>query len=296
MKSCLLVFISVFIIVSCNGNKTENSKPTEGDTPNSGEIRVAVDESFLSLLTDEVSIFEKENKKAKIVLVNLPETKGIQDFLDGKVRAVLSTRKLSDDEIKFGKQYDLNPLHYFLAFDAVALIVNNESADSVFTENEVRQLFISEALSNLSVVFNSNGSGEIQYFKDLFQMKNIPANFFATNNFSELTEYVISHNSAVGVIGINNLLSNSDSINGKVKIVAIKNRDGNNYLPIESNIRSGYYPFRREVYIVCGEPWPALGTGFAKFMTTDIGQTIIKRSGLIPARLPIRMIEIKDTF
>ena len=296
MKLNLFFLIAVLAIISCKGNNNKVKETVVGDTPNSGKIPISVDESFLPLLKDEVTIFENENSNAKIALVTLPESKGIQDFLDKKYRAVITTRKLTDDEINYGKQNDLNPLHFIIAFDAVALIINKENQDSTYSAEEISEIFQGKSYKEISVVFNSNGSGEIQFFKNLYHLKNLPGNFFATNSLSELTQYVATHKSAIGVIGLNNVLYNTDSITEKVKIVSISNADGNKYLPTETNIRSGYYPFRREVYIVCGESWPGLGTGFAKFITTDIGQTIIRRAGLIPARLSLRMIEVKKDF
>lgn len=296
MKLNIFYILLLFLIVSCNGKKAENMEPIAGDTPNSGRISIAVDESFLPLLNDEVSVFEKETPNSKIELVKFPEAKGIQEFLDKNFRAVITTRKLTDDEISYGKKKDLNPLHFFIAFDAVVLIVNKKNPDSVYNKAGIQKLFQGESKNENSVVFNSNGSGEIQYFKNLYNLKSLPSNFFATNNLSELTNYISIHESAIGVISFNSLLNNSDSILQKARVVSIKNNDFKNYSPDETNIRSGYYPFRREVYIVCGESWPGLGTGFAKFMTTDIGQTIIKRAGLIPARLPLRMIEVKNDF
>jgi len=296
MKLNIFYILLLFLIVSCHGKKTENMEPIAGDTPNSGRISIAVDESFLPLLNDEVSVFEKETPNSKIELVKFPEAKGIQEFLDKNFRAVITTRKLTDDEISYGKKNDLNPLHFFIAFDAVVLIVNKKNPDSVYNKAGIQKLFQGESKNENSVVFNSNGSGEIQYFKNLYNLKSLPSNFFATNNLYELTNYISTHESAIGVISFNSLLYNSDSILQKARVVSIKNNDFKNYSPDETNIRSGFYPFRREVYIVCGESWPGLGTGFAKFMTTDIGQTIIKRAGLIPARLPLRMIEVKNDF
>ncbi len=296
MKPYGLFFLPALILFSCIGNKKDTIDAQISDTPNSGKISISVDASFLPLLNDEVTIFEKETPNAKIELVMLSESKGIQDFLDKKNRAIITTRKLSNDEIKFGKQNDLNPLHFFIAFDAVLLIINKENPDSVFTSNEIREVIEGNSTKEISVVFNSNGSGEIQFFKNLYNLNKLPSNFFATNNLTELIKYILTHKSAIGVIGLSNMLYNTDSLTEKVKIVSIRNSNGNKYLPTETNIRSGYYPFRREVYIVCGESWPGLGTGFAKFMTTDIGQTIIKRAGLIPARLSLRMIEVKKDF
>ncbi|MEI7803013.1 MAG: hypothetical protein WCI97_10235, partial [Bacteroidota bacterium] len=77
MKINSLLFFISLIVVSCNGKKSTDEKPKVGDTPNSGTISISVNESLLSLLKDEVQIFENENPNAKIELVAQPESKGI---------------------------------------------------------------------------------------------------------------------------------------------------------------------------------------------------------------------------
>lgn len=297
MKINLLLFFIAFTIFSCNGKKNTDEKPKVGDTPNSGIISISVDESLLSLLKDEVQIFENENPNAKIELVVQPESKGIQEFLENKNRAIITTRKLTEDEINFGKQNNLEPLHFFIAYDAVVFIVNGEIADSIYSVTLISDLLKGNSSTDKTVVFDNNGSGEVQYIKNKFGLQKLPANFFATNGFSELVDYVASHKNSIGVISNNNLLNDTDSVlQQNVRVISVRGNDGITYFPSDSNIRSGNYPFRREVYIACGESWPGLGTGFAKFMITDIGQTIIKRSGLIPARQAMRNIELKKDF
>jgi phosphate transport system substrate-binding protein len=39
-----------------------------------------------------------------------------------------------------------------------------------------------------------------------------------------------------------------------------------------------------------------LGTGFSSFVASDKGQRIILKSGLLPAVMPVRFIEVSNEF
>lgn len=291
-----LLFISLFIF-SCNGKKTTNEETNISDTPNSGTISISVDSSLFPLLKDEVEIFENQNTNAKIELIAQPESKGIQEFLENKNRAVITTRKLTDDEIKFGKQNNLVPIHFSFAYDAVAFIVNKKNGNTIYNSAQIENILKGKDENKTIIVFDNNGASEIQYIKNKFSIQKFSSNTFSTNGFSELLKYVTTHENAMGVIGVSNLIFDTDSLISKnASVISIEIAKGEVFAPTEQNIRDGNYPFRREVYIACGESWPGLGTGFAKFIITDIGQTIIKRSGLIPSRQSMRNIEIKKEF
>jgi phosphate transport system substrate-binding protein len=68
------------------------------------------------------------------------------------------------------------------------------------------------------------------------------------------------------------------------------------YKPTAENIRNGNYPFLRNIYMINGEGTNGLATGFAAFVLSDIGMTIIEQIGLKPAKEPVRVIEIRKSF
>jgi len=39
-----------------------------------------------------------------------------------------------------------------------------------------------------------------------------------------------------------------------------------------------------------------LSSGFANFLTSDRGQRIILKSGLVPATQPVRIVNVKDEY
>jgi phosphate transport system substrate-binding protein len=90
----------------------------------------------------------------------------------------------------------------------------------------------------------------------------------------------------------------SKSILNKIKVVAISPQtdSGENeyFVPHPAYIANKKYPFVREVYTINRETFSGLGTGFTSFVAGDAGQRIILKMGLVPALMPIRVVEIKN--
>jgi phosphate transport system substrate-binding protein len=83
----------------------------------------------------------------------------------------------------------------------------------------------------------------------------------------------------------------------KVRVVAVSQQlasDGSYYRPYQGSIYDKSYPFVREIYFISRETFKGLGSGFIQWATAEQGQRIVLKSGLVPATMPIRLVEIKN--
>jgi len=81
----------------------------------------------------------------------------------------------------------------------------------------------------------------------------------------------------------------------KINVVAVSQQfvnDGSYYRPQQGFIYDKSYPFVREVYLISRETFAGLGTGFISFACGEQGQRIVLKSGLVPATMPIRLVQI----
>jgi phosphate transport system substrate-binding protein len=65
------------------------------------------------------------------------------------------------------------------------------------------------------------------------------------------------------------------------------------YKPNMGYIAIHKYPLRRLMQSTLREGGPGLGRGFVNFMTSEIGQKIILKSGLVPATVLTRVVEVQ---
>jgi len=66
---------------------------------------------------------------------------------------------------------------------------------------------------------------------------------------------------------------------------------GNYYAPYQAYVYQGYYPIPREIYIYSTADNYGVAAGFTSFITSGPGQKIVLQSGLVPATMPVRLVE-----
>jgi len=306
----LLFLASFLFIVSC---QTKN-KDGQTDTYTAGVIKISVDESFKPIIQEELDVFEAQFPNAGIVPKYTDEVEAINDLLKDSVRVAIVTRGLSKAEEDFMKSKKFAPKSYKLATDAIALISNNQNPDSIITVSEIRSILTGEIknwkdiyptskLGKITVVFDNPNSSTIRYAIDsICNGKPLSKELNAQKTNTDVINFVSQTPGSIGVIGVNWLGNTSDttnlSFNKKIRVMAVSNEAvatiENSYKPFQAYLFYGYYPLTRSVYIILNDPRGALPSGLTSFLTSDRGQRIILKSGLVPATQPIRIVNIKD--
>ncbi|BEG99629.1 phosphate ABC transporter substrate-binding protein [Bacteroides sedimenti] len=313
MKSFkLLLILSLLLLCSC-----KESKPKDGwtDTLTSGTIPIAVDEGFKPIIEEERAVFEGFNQEVHIKPTYCSEVDAINKLLKDSVRLVISTRRLSSDEMESFTSRKFVPREVIMAYDGVGLIVNNQNPDTLITVDQVRkiltgkitkwnEIYPKSKLGNIQIVFDNSNSSTVRFAKDSickgkpFAKKGI----YAQKTNLQVFDYVSKTENAIGVIGVNWLGVRSDTTNltfkTDVRVMAVSEENeatsANSYKPYQAYIALGNYPFIRTVYMLLNDPRMGLSTGFANFIGSDRGQRIILRSGLVPATQPLRIVNVKD--
>jgi len=298
----------LLLMISC---KSRGPKALD-ETPTRGNITISVDESFQPLIDTEVFTFTSLYQNAFVKPLYKPEFDVVNDFMDDSVKVMVTSRKLSDDQIQYLKDKLIVVRSVTFAYDALALITNLENLDTLLSYNNVRDIFKGQVknwkdidgkskLGKISVIFDNTKSGNIRYFKELFEITDtLGDNFFAVNNNAEVIDYVSRNPDAMGIVSVNWISDLDDprsrSFLSKVNVLAISQQfvnDGSFYRPYPGSIADKSYPFIREVYITSRETFSGLGSGFLQWATGEQGQRIVLKSGLVPATMPIRLVQVK---
>jgi phosphate transport system substrate-binding protein len=296
-------------MISCT--PSGNRRPTE--TPTSGNIKIVVDESFQPLIDTEVFTFTSLYNRAQITPEYKPEYDVVNDFMNDSVKVMVTSRKLSESQIQYLRDSLIIARTVTFAYDALAFITNDENPDTLINYETVRDIFTGKItkwkeinprskLDDINIIFDNNKSGNIRYFRDLFEIKgDLGSNFFALNSNPEVIDYVSRNPDALGIISVNWISDKDDSLSmsriNKINILAISRpflNDGTYYRPDQGWIYDKSYPFVREVYIISRETFSGLGSGFVQWATAEQGQRIVLKSGLVPATMPIRLVQIKS--
>ncbi len=304
-KTIFFLIIPVIIISGCGQGGNQIT-----ETPTTGNIKIYVDESYQLLLDTEIYTFQALYKYAKINPTYKPEGSIVKDFMNDSVRTIVVNRKLTQNEEEVLKSKSIIPRTTKIAYDALAFIINNNNQDSLLkfsqvsdifngTLNQWKQINPKSPLQDLIVVFDNNTSGNVRYIKEKFDIKqNFPSNCFAVKSNQEVISYVEKHENAIGIISVNWISDADDSVTinfmNRTKVVSIENPSSGVFSkPYQGFIAEGSYPLIRDVYMICRETFTGLGDGFIQFVAGDKGQRIVLKSGLVPATMPIRLVEVK---
>lgn len=282
------------------------------ETPTRGNIRIIVDESFQPIIETEVYTFTSLYQNAKVKPIYKPEYDVITDFMNDSAKVIVTSRKLTDDQIQYLRDTLIVARTTTFAYDALALISNKSNPDTLIKYNSIRDIFKGNAsswkdldpeskLGDIRVIFDNTKSGNIRYFREKFELEgDLPGNFYALNSNAEVVDFVSRNPDALGIISVNWISDKDDSLSTsfirKVNVLAISGAlfdDGYYYRPYQASIYDRSYPFVREIYLISRETFAGLGSGFIQWATGEQGQRIVLKSGLVPATMPIRLVQIK---
>lgn len=304
--------ILVLLFVASAGCRNKGTT-TLRETPTSGNIRIAADESFRPIIEAEIDTFTALYNYARITPIYQPENELIAFFLNDSVKTIASSWTPTDEQRQVLLDLQTVVRSTVVAYDAIALVMHKSNADSLLTYENVKNIFTgkmtdwkqvnpSSGLGQINVVFDNVRSGNIRYFRELFELPEVlSSNFYAVKSNPEVIDYVSQSPGAIGIISVNWISDEDDPLSfnmlNKIKVAAVSQPylDRSSYfLPLQGHIYDKSYPFVREVYMHTRESFSGLGSGFVSFVAGEKGQRIILKSGLVPATMPIRIIQTKN--
>lgn len=287
---------------------------------------VACDESFERILQQEVEVFEYCYPQFSIMPYYVNEKSAIDSLLDlGNVRTAILARQLNDKEKDYLKSHDKNVRQQQIAVDAIALIVNPKNPIEQITVQDLRDILAGKVKSwgeiepnktgEIDIVFDHQGSSTVQYMRDsLMNGKNLGGKVFAQKTNDDVFKAVSNNPRAIGVIGVSwissdlrhkeptteelaKIAQSSDTteldFDSRVKVLKVAG-DGEvvAYKPYQTYIFEGKYPLHRSIFMVTVATGGTTASKFYDFVTGPMGQKLIVMTGVLPARLFKRQVEV----
>lgn len=300
----LILLVSVFAVTTVACEDTSNTNQ-QRESPTRGTIHISVDESFKPVMDSQVQVFESLYNEAHVIVHYKPEAECLQDLDNDSIRMVVVTRGLTrDEERRLKEKLSFNPPYGPLAFDAIAVIANNKSKDTLFTMQDIRSIAMGTSGYKYKMLLDgTSATSTVRFVIDsLLRGKQLSSNVFASKGSQEVIDYVSANNDAIGLIGVSWVGNKNDpqvlSFLEKVTIAEIECRgcSGTYAKPYQANIATGRYPMVRPLYYILKENYKGLGSGFRNFLKYEKGQLIFRRAYLLPATMAfdVREIDISE--
>jgi phosphate transport system substrate-binding protein len=303
------IICGMVILSSCGGAP----KSTDTDSATSGKFKIGIDDSYGILLDAELYTFQSLYPYAKIDTLCRNEADIISAFLKDSISLMVVNRRLTKEEEAQLNARQVFPKTTKIAYDAVALIMNKENPDSELFYDQVKNIFEGKIttwkeinpkskLNELKIVFDNYKSCNTRYFREKFNLSKLPPVCFAVTNNAEVINFVEKNKGAIGVISVNWVSDKQDTIShsflkrvtiGSISAPGSNDPNGEFYNPHPGYIAEGFYPFTREVYCINRQVYLGLAYGISSFIAGEKGQLILLHSGMVPAAMPVRLMEVK---
>ncbi len=296
------------------------------NTSTSGLATIVCDDSFENIMNQEIDVFEYTTKgNANIITYYVSEKACIDSLLDFRTKTIVIARDLTEKEKAYLKSEKKLVRSNRIAVDAIALIVNPGNPVEILSEKEIGEILSGEItrwdqiepskLGEIQVVFDNEGSSTVQYMRDsLMNGRKFSPNVYAQNSNQEVFAQVQQRKSALGIIGVSWIsadmrtrdlpreeriksLERQDTtvaeFDTSIKVLKVRRDDSiEAYKPYQGYIYDGRYPLYRSIYMITTSANGSLSHGFYSFVTGTIGQKIIQRTGILPARVQPRMVNL----
>ncbi len=302
------------------------SKTAESQKP-ATLAKVACDESFENIMEQEIDVYEYIYPKEDVLAYYLPENAAIDSIMAmGSVKAAVVTRPLTDQELSYLRSHKKVVHQKKIAIDALALIVNPQNPVEILSKKEIAEILSGEVtrwdqvepckLGEISVIFDHQGSSTVKYMRDsILGGKDFGPNISAVKTNPDVFKAVAENKNAMGIIGVSWVSSDmngrektteelaqavekSDTttlrFNDDVKVLKIRGNDVvAAYKPYQAYIFDGSYPLYRSVYMISTAPGGTISHRFFSFVTGFQGQKIIQMTGILPATVRPRMVQVE---
>ena len=297
----LLIIISAVVLSSCSSEKRE--------TLTSGSLTMITSEDVFPVIDIQVKDFQRFYEQVKIDNRSATSREAIVELLNDSIKLIVCARELNEEERRVIAQNELEVDSLKIAYDGVAVIVNKKNSLAKLDIGELHNILTgkiqrwstvkgSSLSSTVIVAMGDPNSGVHEFIKKrVLGNESLTQAFYPCSTSAEVLSIVQQRPNVIGFIGTSWLSSISENItvleigdpNGKHDSTAIKMEY---FLPHQAYIYQGYYPLTRAIYIYSHNVGKGVGLGFTTFAASADGQKIIVSNGLVPATMPVRLVQL----
>lgn len=303
------------------------------NAPKPGHVEIVCDATVENIMDQEIDVFEYtynvKQRRASVIPYYVNQEAAFDSLLtaDNDISTIVVGRKLTDAERTRLRNRKLKPREEKIAIDAVALIVNNANDIPELSMSELRDILTGKVqnwndiypshLDTIRVVFDENGSSLLQYMRDrVTGGEPFGKNVYAQHSSAEVFEAVNNLRGSIGIIGVSWLSTDMEgtalsrdemrrrsqesdtavmSFNPAVRVLALREDDSlEAYKPYQAYIYDGRYPLHRPIYMITTTVGGTVNNAFFSFVTSPQGQKVILLTGVLPAKINPRVVQLSD--
>jgi phosphate transport system substrate-binding protein len=281
MTKYVLVLSGILFFFSCN-NENEKSMANV-KTKN---IRIHGSNTMSPLLKAISSEYQHFNNTYEIEMKSVGSNSGFESFHNNTADIVMSSHKISSEELLYFRKNKIDLVEYVIAGDAIVFIVNSNNRIKNLSVEQVKQIFHGEitnwselgGVNNpINIYSRDSSSGTYTFItKDFLKNLSFARNVIFHKNNDALMQAINSDSNAISYMSFSNL---DYSINA----LDISFDNGQTYVsPRVNSVNSLDYKLVRNLYLYYKPENYQKISDFINFTKQDTIQKLIQKKGYIP--------------
>lgn len=323
LSTMAITATAAILLSACHG--TGKKQAPQENSSTSGTLVLACDASFENIIEQEIEVFEFCYPHASVLPYYIDNRSAIDSLMNGSARVAVTATPLTPEQEKVLR----NKKHFAkskrIAVDAIAVIVNPANDVENLSVGELAEILTGKVkrwdeiapskLGDIQVVFDGNGSSVVTYAVDsIMHGASFAPNVYSANSMKGVFDAVRKRPNAVGLVGVSwissDLRTADMSVEEKtrtlerddstatdfvtdVKVMPVR-RDNSLHAvkPYQAYIFDGTYPLFRSIWMINTGASGSLANGFFAFVTSFQGQKLIQTTGVLPALVSHRQVEV----
>ena len=275
-----------------------------------GSIVIECDEAILPVMQRQADDFQRSYPEARIILRPVGGRVATVDFINDSVKVIALSRSLNLEEREALTSSGAEYRDYHVALDAVAVILYRQppmgqfrigQLDSIFSGVTTRWPVRNGRSNPIMIALNGINSSTNEIFRStILQGKPFAEWASYSESSSEVIEFVSKNQDAIGIVGLSWLKGTGERVSVAAVGDPLWQPDstqpvGHFYSPAQANVYRHYYRVTTPVFMYNREILRTVGLGFIAYVTSLPGQKVFQENGLVPATMPVRLIETTST-
>ena len=268
MKKSIIILLAVIAATAANAQKLV--------------IKVS-DTLGAKLVPTLAEEYKAKNPGVSFEIAAEGSTTGIAAIIDGTAQIGMSSRRAKATEFSAAAAKGVNMKPTIVAYDGIAVLVNEKNPITALTKKQVEQIFTGDVIDfaaiggnagAISVYTRNTSSGTYSDFKDLAMHKRdyAPSSQKLAGN-EQIASEVAKNVNGIGYVGL------AYTKEPGTRVITI---DGG--VPTKESVLAKKYPYARPTfYYTNGEP-SGEAAKFIAFTLGDEGQKIVEKIGFIPVK------------
>ncbi len=297
-----ILFALTVLLLGCESRE-------EKESPTRGRLVVSVSESIAPMAKQMAAKFENIYEDSKIDLNVVSAREAIVHLLNDSVEIIIISRTLNEEEQSVIDKAGLNIRQVEIAVSGFIVLTNKQNPVKELRVSQLDSIYNGRIIS-WSELGWKNSKALIKFFipdrnSDVYESmqkkfspgRALPKYFLPLSSTDSVIKAVSTTSNAIGMIGLNYY----DTTYSGIKFLELSDRtelsdslgvSGLYFPPAQAFVYRKHYPLYTPVYIYSNIKSIGLASGFISFISSVQGQKIVLNNGLVPATMPVRIIQL----